>query len=218
VAKLVPPKAKPTPAARPEKAETPIPEPKPSPKPAKAEPKQKPEPEKKTEPEKKKLPPSTFESVLKTVEQLKAQPPKSDEKPERKPEEQQSEPALESQIAKALGKSAEPYDEGLPVTMSEIEAVRRQIERCWNLPAGAKDADSLVVSIRVEMNIDGTPRTAVVTDQSRMRADPFYRSAAESAVRAVLNPRCHPFTLPREKFSRWKTMTLVFNPKEMFGT
>jgi hypothetical protein len=218
VAKLVPPKAKPTPAARPEKAETPIPEPKPSPKPAKAEPKQKPEPEKKTEPEKKKLPPSTFESVLKTVEQLKAQPPKSDEKPERKPEEQQSEPALESQIAKALGKSAEPYDEGLPVTMSEIEAVRRQIERCWNLPAGAKDADSLVVSIRVEMNIDGTPRTAVVTDQSRMRVDPFYRSAAESAVRAVLNPRCHPFTLPREKFSRWKTMTLVFNPKEMFGT
>jgi len=102
--------------------------------------------------------------------------------------------------------------------MSEIEAVRRQIERCWNLPAGAKDADSLIVSIRVEMNIDGTPRTAVVTDQSRMRADPFYRSAAESAVRAVLNPRCHPFTLPREKFSRWKTMTLVFNPKEMFGT
>jgi len=102
--------------------------------------------------------------------------------------------------------------------MSEIEAVRRQIERCWNLPAGAKDADSLIVSIRVEMNIDGTPRTAVVTDQNRMRVDPFYRSAAESAVRAVLNPRCHPFTLPRDKFNRWKTMTLVFNPKEMFGT
>jgi len=198
VAKLVPPKAKPTPVARPEKAEKPKPKTNPSPKPAKPEPRAEPEPE----------------PVLKTVEQLKSQPPKSAEKPDGK----KSESALESQVAKALGNSATPFDEGLPVTMSEIESVRRQIERCWNLPAGAKDAGDLTVSIRVEMNIDGTPRTAVVTDQGRMRVDPFYRAAAESAVRAVLNPRCHPFTLPREKFARWKTMTLVFNPKEMFGT
>jgi hypothetical protein len=214
VAKLVPPKAKPTPVARPEKAEKPTPKTNPSPKPAKPEPRAEPEPEQKSKPEQKQAPPNTFDSVLKTVEQLKSQPPKSAEKPDGK----KSESALESQVAKALGNSATPFDEGLPVTMSEIESVRRQIERCWNLPAGAKDAGDLTVSIRVEMNIDGTPRTAVVTDQGRMRVDPFYRAAAESAVRAVLNPRCHPFTLPREKFARWKTMTLVFNPKEMFGT
>jgi len=214
VAKLVPPKAKPTPVARPEKAEKPKPKTNPSPKPAKPEPRAEPEPEQKSKPEQKQAPPNTFDSVLKTVEQLKSQPPKSAEKPDGK----KSESALESQVAKALGNSATPFDEGLPVTMSEIESVRRQIERCWNLPAGAKDAGDLTVSIRVEMNIDGTPRTAVVTDQGRMRVDPFYRAAAESAVRAVLNPRCHPFTLPREKFARWKTMTLVFNPKEMFGT
>lgn len=212
VAKLVPPKAKPTPVVRPEKAEKPTPKPKPPPKSAK--PKPKPESKKKPKPEQKQASPNAFESVLKTVEQLKARPPKTAGKPEPK----QSESALESQVANALSRSPEPYDAGLPVTMSEIEAVRRQIERCWNLPAGAKDAEDMIVSIRVEMNIDGTPRTAVVTDRGRMRVDPFYRAAAESAVRAVLNPRCHPFTLPREKFKRWKTMTLVFNPKEMFGT
>lgn len=204
VSKLVPPKPKPTPLPRPKKAERPPPEPEPKPKPVKTEPK----------PPQEQASPAAFESVLKTVEQLKAQPPKTAEKPEK----EKSEAALESQVAKALGKSSEPYDEGLPVSMSEIDAVRRQIERCWNLPAGAKDAENMVVSIRVEMNIDGTPRTALVTDQGRMRDDPSYRAAAESAVRAVLNPRCHPFTLPREKFTRWKTMTLVFNPKEMFGT
>jgi hypothetical protein len=204
VAKFVPPKPKPTPLPRPKKAESPPPKPEPEPKPAETEPK----------PQQEQAPPTAFESVLKTVEQLKVKPPKAAEKPEK----EKSEAALESQVAKALGKSSEPYDVGLPVTMSEIDAVRRQIERCWNLPAGAKDAENLVVSIRVEMNIDGTPRTALVTDQGRMRDDPFYRAAAESAVRAVLNPRCHPFTLPREKFTRWKTMTLVFNPKEMFGT
>jgi len=52
----------------------------------------------------------------------------------------------------------------------------------------------------------------------RMQASPSYRVAAESALRAVLNPRCHPFKLPREKYERWKRMTLVFDPKEMFGS
>jgi hypothetical protein len=30
-----------------------------------------------------------------------------------------------------------------------------------------------------------------------------------------LNPRCHPFKLPPEKYDHWRTMTLIFNPKEM---
>jgi hypothetical protein len=40
---------------------------------------------------------------------------------------------------------------------------------------------------------------------------------AESALRAVLNRHCQPFKLPRDKFDSWKTMKLVFNPKEMLG-
>ena len=50
-----------------------------------------------------------------------------------------------------------------------------------------------------------------------MTADPFFRSAAESALRAVLNRRCQPFKLPPEKYDIWKLMILSFNPKEMFG-
>jgi hypothetical protein len=106
----------------------------------------------------------------------------------------------------------------LPVSSSEIDAVRRQIERCWNPPAGAKGADGLVVAIRVEMNADGTPRAAAVDSSGSGRASPYFSATAESAVRAVLNPRCHPFKLPPDKYDRWRTMTLIFNPKEMFGT
>ncbi len=124
-----------------------------------------------------------------------------------------------SDAANAQGKNASTsYDAGLPVTMSEIDMVRRQIEQCWNLPAGARDAPNLRVTIVVDMNADGTPRSAAIDDQGQMQASPFYRVAAESALRAVLNPRCHPFKLPREKYERWKTMTLVFDPKDMFGT
>jgi hypothetical protein len=127
--------------------------------------------------------------------------------------------SLEARLARTLGTPGPtPYDPSRPMTISEIDAIRRQIERCWNLPAGAKDAENLVVEVAVEMNADGTPRTAAIANQTRMRSDPFYRAAAESALRAVLNPRCHPFKLPPDKYDRWRTMTLVFNPKEMFGT
>ncbi len=127
--------------------------------------------------------------------------------------------SLEEQVARALGSgSSAQHSPAAPVTQGELDAVRRQIERCWSLPASAKDADNVVVAIRVQMNADGTPRSAQVDNQGAMSGNPFYRVAAESALRAVLNPRCHPFKLPPDKYERWRTMTLVFNPKEMFGT
>ncbi len=167
-----------------------------------AKPKQKPESEK--------IPASSFASVLKTVEALSQQSPSKDNEPE-KP----SKPAASDALSRSRSAN---YQASEPVTMSEIDQVRRQIERCWNLPAGARGAENMVVSIRVEMNIDGTPSVADVVEQERMRSDSYFRAAAESALRAVLNPRCHPFGLPREKYDSWKTMTLVFDPKEMFGT
>jgi outer membrane biosynthesis protein TonB len=131
--------------------------------------------------------------------------------------------AFEDRLARALGTggatggAASPA-QAQPVTSGEIEAVRRQIERCWNLPSGVKEADNVIVAVRVTMNADGTPLSATIEDGGSMQSNPHYRAAAESAVRAVLNPRCHPFKLPPEKYQTWKTMTLVFNPKEMFGT
>ena len=66
------------------------------------------------------------------------------------------------------------------------------------------------------MNSDGTVRQARIIDQGRLESDPFFRAAAESALRAVLNPRCNPLKLPPEKFKQWQNMTLIFDPQKMF--
>jgi hypothetical protein len=109
-------------------------------------------------------------------------------------------------------------DRSKALTLSEIDAVRQQIARCWNLPAGAKDVEETVIDVSVTMNPDGMVREAHLKGGgARMRTDSFYRAVAESALRAVLNPRCQPFKLPREKYDQWKNMTLSFNPREMFG-
>ncbi|MCP5365391.1 MAG: hypothetical protein H6905_09215 [Hyphomicrobiales bacterium] len=185
-------------------------------------PKIKPKPEAKAssadEPPERQTQQSDFSSVLKTIEELKRSS-KSQEKTVSAPTPETPRPSLEEQVARALGQSSDqPHDSRLDVSMSEIDAVRRQIGRCWNLPAGAKRAEDLIVAIRVEMNVDGTPRSATIERQESVGGNPFYQAAAESALRAVLNPRCHPFKLPPEKYQTWRTMTLVFNPKEMFGT
>ncbi|MGY9006536.1 MAG: cell envelope integrity protein TolA, partial [Alphaproteobacteria bacterium] len=103
-------------------------------------------------------------------------------------------------------------------TISEIDAIRRQVEKCWNVPAGAQNAENLVVSIRVWVNPDGTVAKATIIDASRMGSDPYFRAAAESARRAVLNDDCSPLPIPPKKYDKFKELVLSFNPKEAAGS
>ncbi len=106
-----------------------------------------------------------------------------------------------------------------PMTISEVDAVRYKIEKCWIVPAGARDAENLIVRIRISLNQDGTIRGAPeIVNQSRMNqaGQQFFKIAAESARRAVL--KCQPYDmLPPKKYERWQEIELTFNPKEMLG-
>ena len=97
------------------------------------------------------------------------------------------------------------------VTASEVEGVRQKIRPCWNTFGGAKDAP--VVSLFVQMNQNGTPVEADFKDPGRM-GDPVYRAAAESARRAILNPRCQPWPLSPEKYNSWRVITFNFDPRD----
>ncbi|MDD5587230.1 MAG: cell envelope integrity protein TolA [Alphaproteobacteria bacterium] len=101
------------------------------------------------------------------------------------------------------------------LTISDEDALRRQIQQCWNIPAGARDAEKLVVEVLIEMNPDRTVREARVVDDGRLGGDPFYRAAAESALRALRNPKCSPLELPPDQYEQWKTITFTFDPRDM---
>lgn len=103
-------------------------------------------------------------------------------------------------------------------TLSLIDAIRKQIydRNCWSIPAGAKEAENLKVTIRVRLRPDGTlARAPEVVEKTRMNApgQEFFRTAAESALRAVR--KCVPFELPREKYDLWQDTEIVFDPKEI---
>ena len=211
-----PPPPPPKPAAEP----APAPVPATKPEPVKAKPKEEtrpPEPRlAKVQPKRKPPPPDEMASVLKDLAEIKQRPPKADETAkDRKRTPPPEEKFDVAEIQKTLTQQPRLHDPSKALSISEIDLVRQQIARCWNLPAGAKDAHKMTVEIRVTMNVDGTVREATLREPARSQADPFYRAMAESALRAVLNPRCQPFKLPPDRYEIWQVMELNFDPKEI---
>ena len=152
-------------------------------------------------PEEKKYDPRQFDALLKNLAPQEAAP--SPDAPPQKPR---------TASAKASSQPKAPL--GGQLTASELDMVRQQIARCWNVPAGARDARDLVVEIRVVVDPDGTVRQATIVDQARL-GDPFFRAAAESARRAFFNPHCRPLHLPAEKYAIWKDLVVDFSPKDI---
>ncbi|MGH6968667.1 MAG: cell envelope integrity protein TolA [Stellaceae bacterium] len=103
---------------------------------------------------------------------------------------------------------------GSQLSVSELDLVKQQIEQCWNVPAGARDAQNLTPEFRVSMNPDGTVRSATLMNPERL-SDPFFQAAADSALRALRNPSCQPLKLPPQKYDQWQTFTITFDPKDL---
>lgn len=159
------------------------------------------EPPKKAE-EKEKPKPDAMASILRNLEKLRPKTaPKKTEEPSE--EEEDSEPESE---APSLSTK---------LSISEEDALKRQIYGCWNPPIGARNAEQLVVEVLVTVNPDRTVQTAKVTDRSRMASDSFFRAAAESALRALRHPQCTPLMLPPDKYEQWKVIRFNFDPRQM---
>lgn len=115
-----------------------------------------------------------------------------------------------------LTKSDAPYDNSMPMSISEKDAIRSQFIPCWNMPAGAKDANKLAALVKVKLQPDGTVISAELdsSQSGKYASDPFFRAAADSAVRAVY--KCSPLkNLPADKYGSWREMEINFDPKDL---
>jgi outer membrane biosynthesis protein TonB len=130
-------------------------------------------------------------------------------------EKQDAPPKPPKQVAAAAASAQPNAPLGSQLSTSEKDTIIAQIEQCWSPPAGAKDAKNLIITLRVQLASDGTPQSVQIVDQGRYNSDGFFRSAADSAVRAVRNPNCVPLKVPPDKFDQWKNMTLNFDPRDL---
>ncbi|PCJ02230.1 MAG: hypothetical protein COB14_02580 [Alphaproteobacteria bacterium] len=141
-----------------------------------------------------------FTSLLKSLT-----PNEPDQDPAPKPVEAQSNQGQISQVA----------DFSKQMTRSELDDLNRGVQPCWNVNAGGKNAEDLLVALRVFVNPDLRVREVQIIEQLRYNANTHFRAAAEAARRALLNPRCSTLRLPPEKYEQWKVFIYKFDPSQM---
>ena len=208
--KPTPPTPTPTPPPPPKEVVSPdAPKEKKEPEKPKDEPKPQPKKEEK-KPEKKK-PDESLDDIMKKVADAAKSSPQTQPNP--KPAPKQTAPVADTSNKP---NNSTQYDASQPMSMSELDAIKSQIAKCWNMPAGAKDAQNLIVRLKLQYNPDGTlsARPTLASDQGRYASDGFFRAAADSAIRAA--QQCSPLVgLPADKYNTWKEIDMGFNPSEM---
>jgi len=128
---------------------------------------------------------------------------------------QREEKTAQASPGNQADKPRQQVGEGTDMTITLVQSLQRQVERCWDFPAGAVQPETLVVGVTIYLKPDGTlsepPR---IDDQSRMD-EPYYRAAAESALRAI--SQCQPYDLPPDQYDVWKEIDWTFDPSKMIG-
>ncbi len=111
------------------------------------------------------------------------------------------------------------FGAGTGLTLSQEDAFRQQMAKCWSPPTGAALAEDLVVAFEIRMNPDGTlagmPR---VREDMSSTTHPYYLVSAESALRAL--QICQPYQLPPDRYrgvNGWNTLLMTFSPRSMLG-
>ncbi len=207
-APIAKPKPKPPTPTRVEKTTPPVEQKKPQPKenPVKVQEKKEAPPEKKQEEKPKEKPQNKddLDAVLKSVRE-QAQQTENKEAPKK----------VQEQVQEA-GTRSEKYDPSLPMSLSEMDAIKNQIAQCWAFDAGAMNSQDLVVKVEAKLSPDGTIVEAKLSNESYIRAssDGYYYAAARAALAALKKPECQQLkNLPSEKYSTWKEMDLIFDPR-----
>jgi hypothetical protein len=199
-AEVEPDPAPPTPRAKPKEVKEP-PKDVADAKPKKDPPKDPPKEPKPEEPPAEEEEPFDVDAVIAGLEDKENDDDTTEEAPEEKPA---ADP--ESQKGKGDPKRA---------TAAIRDAFLTQIARCWSPPVGAPDAENLVVDIRIKLNRDGSLNgMPQFVDSSRL-SDPYYRAAAESGRRAIM--QCQNYELPADSYEQWADLIIAFDPSQMLG-
>ena len=102
---------------------------------------------------------------------------------------------------------------GNTLSQSEMDALRGQIQRNWNIIPGMADGGDVRVTVTMNLdpsgNIVGQPQV-----QASGGSDAVRRTLAGSARRAVL--KSQPYQLPAEKYDSWSNVIVNFDPSQMF--
>lgn len=133
----------------------------------------------------------------------------------RAPQPSGSQIAQASNVKGPLAGAPEGKDTKLTASQASLlgSLMKKQVQRCWNINAGADGIDKIKVEIEVKLTPDGR-----IQGQPRVvsrGSGPLYADMADSAMRALL--QCQAYDLPKDLYKGgWDHMIVDFDPSRMF--
>lgn len=109
------------------------------------------------------------------------------------------------------------YGDGRGFVDSDAAIVSNQIIPHWVVAGGVKNAETLIIRIRIKVKDNGeVPANSIeILDKKRYNSDRVFKSAADSAKRAIL--KASPLKIPKEKMHLFRDFELSFNTDKALG-
>lgn len=121
--------------------------------------------------------------------------------------------AIESALAEAL---AGALDEPATLSGADRDALRLNIESCWNVGILSTEALNVVITMSFEMTPDARPIDSTIRQVSVTGGGLAAQQAAFDAGRqAIIQCGINGYGLPQDLFDQWRFVEITFNPAGM---
>ena len=109
------------------------------------------------------------------------------------------------------------YGDGMGFVDSDAAIISNQIIPHWVVAGGVKNAETLIIRIRIKVKDNGeVPASSIeILDEGRYNSDAVFKSAADSAKRAIL--KASPLKIPAEKMHLFRDFEISFNTDKALG-
>lgn len=109
------------------------------------------------------------------------------------------------------------YGDGMGITDSDATIISSQIIPHWVVAGGVKNAETLIIRIKIKVKDNGeVPASSIeIIDRARYNSDSVFKSAADSAKRAIL--QASPLKIPPEKMHLFRNFEFSFNTDKALG-
>lgn len=106
---------------------------------------------------------------------------------------------------------------GNGLSEGDFDIISSQIYPHWNVSGGVKDAENIIIDVRVKLTETGEviPSSIEILNKKRYAEDYVFKAAADSARHAILE--ASPLKIPRDKIEMFRNFVVRFNLKEALG-